>query len=177
MNALFERFVWRVLETICARRGLRVHYQRKDRSVLWDESRGRSYASVIPDLLVDRPASDDSALAIDAKYKQYDERKLSSDDIYQTFLYAFAYGLRPSGTAQPPQSFIIYPASQQKPLAAVLQVRGQGNRVLGKVRAVGVHVPTLLGEVQRGGEGDISAALGSYIGEGLQADQPGMPPI
>jgi hypothetical protein len=31
-------------------------------------------------------------VAIDAKYKLYDERRLSSGDVYQSFLYAYAYG-------------------------------------------------------------------------------------
>ena len=56
-------------------------------------STGQPYARVVPDILVERSAADTTArLAIDAKYKLYDERKLSSSDVYQSFLYAYAYG-------------------------------------------------------------------------------------
>ena len=49
------------------------------------------YAAVIPDILLERPASRSVARPVDAKYKLYDERKLDQGDIYQTFFYAWAY--------------------------------------------------------------------------------------
>lgn len=170
MNGLFERFVWRVLKIICARQGLRVHYQRKDRSILWDETHGRPYTSVIPDLLVESPHSR-FALAVDAKYKQYDERRLSPGDIYQSFLYSFAYG--PQGGDDIPRALVIYPASgvhleglvpplrhrylppdqTLHPRESVLLIRRATGSDLGKVRALGIHVPTLLEEVRSEQEG------------------------
>jgi 5-methylcytosine-specific restriction enzyme subunit McrC len=65
---------------------MRVHYQRADRSIILNASTGQPYARVVPDILVERSAADTTArLAIDAKYKLYDERKLSSSDVYQSF--------------------------------------------------------------------------------------------
>ncbi len=161
MNALFERFVWRVLEIVCARHGLRVQYQRKDRSILWDEKNSKTYASVIPDLLVNVPDTN-HFLAVDAKYKQYDERKLSSTDIYQTFLYAFAYGTGRSDDA--PRALLIYPASQVQVQQAGVQVRNRKGRGIGSVRALGIHIPTLLHEVRSGVPGPQSKALTSQTG-------------
>ncbi len=154
MNALFERFVWRALEIICAGRGLRVQYQRKDRSILWDATRERPYASVIPDLLVRSPLRD-TALAVDAKYKPYDEHKLSPADIYQTFLYAIAYsGEKMDGR---PRAFVIYPMSDIEPRETALFVRNLSGYPRGEVRALGIHIPSLLQEVS-------SAAPGQHAG-------------
>jgi 5-methylcytosine-specific restriction enzyme subunit McrC len=89
MNRLFEMFVFRLVDTLLAGSGMRVQYQRADRSIILNASTGQPYARVVPDILVERSAAGTTArLAIDAKYKLYDERKLSSSDVYQSFLYA-----------------------------------------------------------------------------------------
>lgn len=160
MNALFERFIWRVLEHIAKQRGLRVRYQRKDRSILWNEGTDRPYGSIIPDLLLDRPGHP-GALAIDAKYKTYDAKRLSNDDLYQTFLYAFAYG---SGSARTmPQALLIYPASQQTPSETTVQIRGHGAQPLGSITALGLHIPTLLTEVRKSQSGPQCALVSGHI--------------
>jgi 5-methylcytosine-specific restriction enzyme subunit McrC len=159
MNALFERFVWRVLDRLAAGRGWRVHYQRKDRSILWNEATDRSYAGVIPDLLVGRAGGSGGLLAIDAKYKQYDLRKLGNEDVYQTFLYAFAY----AGDAALPEALVIYPASQPAAVEAALQVRDRRGRPLGRIRALGVHAPTLLTEARSGRPGPTTTLLADRI--------------
>ena len=160
MNALFERFIWRVLEHIAKPRGLRVRYQRKDRSILWNEGADRSYGSVIPDLLLDRPGHP-GALAIDAKYKTYDAKRLSNDDLYQTFLYAFAYGSDNARTM--PQALLIYPASQQTPSETTVQIRGHGAQPLGSITALGLHIPTLLTEVRKSQSGPQCALVSGHI--------------
>ena len=52
----------------------------------------RPYTNIIPDVVVERRGESDCRVAIDAKYKLYDERGFDPGDIYQTFLYAFALG-------------------------------------------------------------------------------------
>jgi len=94
MNRLFEQFLWRVLNTLCSRNNLRVRYQLKNRSVLWNGLKNKPYSNIIPDFLVDLPSASSemkSCLPVDAKYKLYDELKVGNADIYQCFLYAFAY--------------------------------------------------------------------------------------
>lgn len=82
-------FVDRLVDTLLAGSAKRVYYQRPDRSIILNASSGQPYARVVPDILIERSAAGTTAcVAIDAKYKLYDERKLSSSDVYQNSLYA-----------------------------------------------------------------------------------------
>ena len=87
---------------------MRVHYQRADRSIILNASTGQPYARVVPDILVERSAADSTArLAIDAKYKSSGQgRKLSSSDVYQSLLYAYAYGA--AGGPALPAALLVY---------------------------------------------------------------------
>lgn len=164
MNALFERFIWRILEHLAKPRGLRVRYQRKDRSILWNSGADRPYGSVIPDLLLDR-SGHAGALAIDAKYKDYDAKLLSNDDIYQTFLYAFAYGQR-AGLA-PPSALLLYPAGRPTPTETIVAIRDSAARTLGSIHALGLHIPSLLADIRRGVPGHQTQHLTDCIGKVL----------
>ncbi len=158
MNALFERFIWRVVERLAVPHGLRVRYQRKDRSILWNASADRPYGSVIPDLLLDRPGQP-GALAIDAKYKTYDVKRLSNDDLYQTFLYAFVYG----HAAAAPQALLIYPANGTIPARTIVTIRDSTAHTLGSIHALGLHVPSLLHEVRDRTPGPQTDHLMEYL--------------
>src|SRR5262249_16874818 len=76
MNRLFEKFVFCVLNLLLAPR-FRVHYQRGDSSIIIDAETNRPYARVIPDILVEQNATEmpTGCIAVDAKYKLYDDRK------------------------------------------------------------------------------------------------------
>ena len=102
-------FVFRLVDTLVAKADVRVHYQRADRSIILNASTGQPYARVVPDILVERRADATTRLAIDAKYKLYDERRLSSGDVYQSFLYAYAYGDTSGQTL--PTALVVYPSS------------------------------------------------------------------
>ena len=160
MNALFEKFVWRVLEVLCAARGLCVRYQRKDRSILWDAMHDRPYARVIPDLLVESPGAD-SWLPVDAKYKRYDSKHLDNADIYQTLLYALAYGAADSSGES--QALVVYPSSDVSERQAAVEIRHSQGNVVATVRALGVHMPTLLSEIRAGKTGLQSSLLCKYL--------------
>jgi hypothetical protein len=67
---------------------------------------GTTYARVIPDLVVDLPTG--QRIPADAKYKRYDDRRADPGDVYQAFLYAFAYAHPAAGS---PASLILYPAT------------------------------------------------------------------
>ena len=97
MNQLFERFVTRVVEQVLPVARYRVTSQIPFRSVVWNVSSQRPYTNIIPDVVVERRGESDRRVAIDAKYKLYDERGFDQSDIYQTFLYAFALGATASG--------------------------------------------------------------------------------
>src|SRR5690606_16154773 len=74
MNVLFERFVEVVLAAALGPTW-RIRRQPRDRSILRDVVARAPYGSVIPDLLVERP-TDGVRVAVDAKYKRYDLRKI-----------------------------------------------------------------------------------------------------
>ncbi len=87
MNQLFERFVTRLVEQILPVVQYRVTSQIPFSSVVWNVSNQRVYSNIIPDVVVERRGQSDYRVAIDAKYKLYDEREFDHPDIYQTFLY------------------------------------------------------------------------------------------
>jgi len=106
MNRLFEAFVTRLLTDTLEPHGIRVLPQHRTPSIVVDEDLGTTYARVIPDLLVDLPTG--QRIPADAKYKRYDDRRVDRGDVYQGFLYAFAYAHPAAGT---PPSLILYPAT------------------------------------------------------------------
>jgi 5-methylcytosine-specific restriction enzyme subunit McrC len=106
MNRLFEAFVTRLLTDTLEPHGIRVLPQYRTPSIVVDEDLGTTYARVIPDLLVDLPTG--QRIPADAKYKRYDDRRVDRGDVYQAFLYAFAYAHPAAGS---PASLILYPAT------------------------------------------------------------------
>lgn len=108
MNILFEQFLHKYLVQVLSKSDLTVAYQRHDRSIIWDIFRNRSYSQVIPDFLVSSSNSS-KRLAIDAKYKIYDDRKVDPGDIAQIFLYAYAYD-----HSLQPMALLIYPTEKNR---------------------------------------------------------------
>ena len=103
MNELFESFVSRLVADALTQHGLRVHAQRRDRTIVIDDATGRGYSAIIPDLLLEGRYGDTVVrLPIDAKYKLYDNKKIKEADVYQTFFYAFAYASGKQGAASSP---------------------------------------------------------------------------
>lgn len=145
MNLLFERFVYRLFERILAGTALAVDYQRADRSIIWNADKNQPYSRVIPDLLIRVRNTPHRRLAIDAKYKLYDERKISPADVYQSFLYAYAYG-EPSGEKDPPAALIVYPSSVSLPQSVRLHVRSAKKLAGAEISALGLSIPACLSE-------------------------------
>ena len=143
MNLLFQQFIERYLEWTLRGSGLRLHAQRRDRSILYDLTRSQPYATVIPDLLLENPATG-AHLPIDAKYKCYDDGKVSNADIYQAFLYAYAY----QGGEERPRALLIYPSKQPSALRTDLQVRNSMQRVGAEVQVVGVNIGEALESIK-----------------------------
>jgi 5-methylcytosine-specific restriction enzyme subunit McrC len=130
MNRLFEAFVTRLLADTLEPRGIRVLPQHRSPSIVVDEDLGTTYARVIPDLLVDLPTG--RRLPADAKYKRYDDRRVDPGDVYQAFLYAFAYA-DPGGGS--PASLILYPATSGSAgfRLAIQNISGlRGARIVGR---------------------------------------------
>ena len=80
------------------------------------------YSTITPDLVIEEAATGRS-VPVDIKYKAYDVKKISTGDIYQTFLYAYALGDDPTER----RAGILYPTTMPTYGALVGQA-GQADR-------------------------------------------------
>ena len=87
-----------------------------------------------------------AGVAIDAKYKLYDERGFDQGDIYQTFLYAFALG----ATGRVPTSLLLYPATVDESRHTRLRIRRLSGGAGADIVGIGLPVAALLNELTGG---------------------------
>jgi 5-methylcytosine-specific restriction enzyme subunit McrC len=137
MNVLFERFIAKALEDSASGTPFRVDRQSSTGSIIIDASTGRTYTRVRPDMLV-RHSERDDTYPIDTKYKLYDERHVAPEDIYQAFLYAFAF--HPGHG--PRQASLVYPSDRSE-VNQQLAVRGSGT-TQATIRGVRVNLSELV---------------------------------
>ena len=164
MNQLFERFVTRLVEQILPVARYRVSSQISFKSVVWNVSSQRPYANIIPDVVVERRGQSDCRVAIDAKYKLYDERGFDQGDIYQTFLYAFALGATAADGL--PTSLLLYPATAEEPGSTRLRIRRLSGGAGAEIIGIGLPVAALLRELTAGpGETPLRDGLATVIEE------------
>jgi len=156
MSRLFEEFVTCLLEQMVVDSGIRVDRQSVDRSVLWNPDAHRPFGHVRPDALLVGDGGR-MRLPIDAKYKDYDGKKLQPDDIYQASIYALALARSPVPDRLR-TCVLLYPsrgrrsAEQQR-----VQVR-TANIGTAEVVAIGLPVAELLDKLR-------SADGNSFAGE------------
>ena len=166
MNRLFERFVTRAIEQILPAARYRVTSQIPFRSVVWNVSHQRPYTNIIPDVVVERRGGSDHRVAIDAKYKLYDERGFDQGDIYQTFLYAFALGTTASGGM--PTSLLLYPATSEGSRSTRLRIHRLSGGTGAEIVGVGLPVSALLKELTAdAGETPCRDSLATLIDDSL----------
>jgi 5-methylcytosine-specific restriction enzyme subunit McrC len=139
MNPLFEKFIEVLVRHTLRNEPISISAQRSSSGHIWDLNRGETYKRLRPDLLL---TSRESRLAIDAKYKRYDVMKLHESDIYQTFLYAYAF--RHSSAPALPSAMILYPADTLAHKAQHLQIRDSQGTVQARLHAYGVDIPDAL---------------------------------
>lgn len=158
MNRLFERFVYRWVDQFLKKTPAHVSYQVGQSSIIWDATASRPYARVIPDLLLKWRNQTGKRLAIDAKYKIYDQRRLVPDDIYQLFFYAYAFGNKTPNAALS-SSLLIYPSeSANKPIVE-LQIKNILGVAGARIGVLGIHIPTALEEAKNKFNGPVSRAF------------------
>ena len=166
MNRLFEMFVFRLVDQSLVGTGFHVHYQRGDGSIIVNASTNQPYARVVPDLLIEANDPSVSArVAVDAKYKLYDERKLESRDVYQGFLYAYAFG--GSGGQAIPAALLLYPSSTRSSKSVRLRVRNAQTSAGAEILALGFSIPEALAEVTHGVRGPVTQAIIEAIQQGM----------
>ena len=120
MNVLFERFIAQALEDSASGTPFRVDRQSSTGSIIIDALTGRTYTRVRPDVLV-RHSEREETYPVDTKYKLYDERRVAPEDVYQAFLYAFAF--HPGHG--PRQASLVYPSDRSE-VNQRLAVRSSG---------------------------------------------------
>jgi 5-methylcytosine-specific restriction enzyme subunit McrC len=139
MNALFETFITVLMRAVLKEHDLVIHAQAKSGGHIWDVGRDRSYRHIIPDLLVEKLSGDQ--LAIDAKYKRYDEQKLAEADIYQVFLYAHAFR---DSNGKIPSALLLYPSEGRSKQPTQLHIRDGQGYTQARLYALGVDIPSAL---------------------------------
>lgn len=160
MNTLFELFVFRFIQRALDPSLYQVKYQQRDRSIIWNANENRPYARVIPDLLIEYSDHPEKRLVIDTKYKLYDTKKISPSDVYQCFLYAYAYD---SGTGSIPRSIILYPTLDRFPQATHLHVRTKEQIIGASILAQGFNIPLALDEIRQNKQGGLSASIETLV--------------
>jgi len=160
MNRLFELFAARFINHALQDKLYQIDDQKRDRSIIWDLMQERPYTHIIPDILI--KLDNDHYLTIDAKYKLYDEKKLSTADIYQSFFYAYAYN---DQGKQKPAALLLYPSSKQHERAGYLQIRGQNKEVKAHLRAISISIPEAISEINNDTLGPMSQVLSEAIEE------------
>jgi 5-methylcytosine-specific restriction enzyme subunit McrC len=159
MNPLFETFIEVLVRSVLRGENITIRAQGKSAGHIWDVGRDRSYTQIIPDLLIETHSG--VRLAIDAKYKRYDDYKLAQSDIYQTFLYAYAFR-DPGGMM--PSAILLYPSESRAMQITRLHIRdGQGN-TQARLHSLGVDIPRAL----NGLSGTEDGGLFSHIREVIQ---------
>jgi 5-methylcytosine-specific restriction enzyme subunit McrC len=160
MNLLFEQFVTRLLEETFAGTSVRVVAQRRDRSLLINDRTGRPYAAVIPDVLLERPdEAGRRRVPVDAKYKLYDEHRIDSGDVYQTFFYGYAYARTQEHAEGKAVAYVVYPASAgAEPIQ--LRVQRTDGMTAARIRTIALDVPAALQAIRDGQSGTLPSLLG-----------------
>jgi 5-methylcytosine-specific restriction enzyme subunit McrC len=149
MNELFEAFVTRLVADALRADNIRVHAQRRDRSIVKYDFSGRTYSAIIPDLLLEgRYRGDIVRLPVDAKYKLYDAKKLNESDVYQAFFYAFAYAAE-TDRRNPARAVILYPRSGEGADTA-LRVETHVGTTTARIQAFGVDIDGALDAIRAG---------------------------
>jgi 5-methylcytosine-specific restriction enzyme subunit McrC len=105
---------------------------------------------------------------VDAKYKLYDEKRLSTADIYQSFFYAYAYNDSANKT---PAALLLYPSSGQRERQGYLQIRAQDLAVKAQLRALSISIPQAITEIRENTFGPISQVLLEVVDEFIEADK------
>lgn len=143
MNDLFEAFVTRlVADAFKNDEYVMVEPQARNSIIQIQRDTGTfdPYSSVIPDLLVTIPdQGGQRRVPLDAKYKLYDKKKLQAADVYQAFVYSYAFGRKDTT----PVALLLYPSASGSS-KTVLRVLAQADLRASRIIALGLDVPRLL---------------------------------
>ncbi|MEV0660769.1 McrC family protein [Actinomadura luteofluorescens] len=137
MNTLFEDFVTRLLRDAFSGTSVVVRAQETLPGAIRGES-GHSYTEIRPDVQLVRGRR---LCPVDAKYKLYADKQVSTSDLFQSFAYAQAG----SSSGEPPHAFIVYASEGGMPPKTVGLHRADGT-VAARVTYQAVDIPKVLRE-------------------------------
>jgi 5-methylcytosine-specific restriction enzyme subunit McrC len=152
MNALFERFVDWLVARVYSGTGVDLQAQKRNPSLI--TVNGRHRRPIAPDLIISQSGR---SVAIDAKYKKYDEWEISPSDVYQLLLYAQCY----TGFTAIPTSYLIYPASRRKTPPTIVELTVPTDVGPRKVRvsALGIPLAEIVGGLRDGNQEPVQATI------------------
>jgi len=142
MNALFERFLERWLGDILKPSGLTVSPQVKHYTALWSPGDSKSIGLIQPDFIVSSRSGASHKVPIDAKYKAYDAKAVSNDDLYQAAVYAIAFS--DSQSSRIPTTLILYPGESDHDEFRTVVVRNRSRDSHARIMSLGIHIPTAI---------------------------------
>ena len=159
MNTVFEGFVTRLVRDAVQSSGLDVSAQARLRAVIRNDDTSRTYSTIKPDLVINEPWSGRS-VPIDIKYKLYEDRKISTSDIYQAFLYAFALGHEASDR----RAGVIYAAktATSGPRLSIKPVEGP---IAARIVGAGLDVATALDALASSARASFLEQVRRMVGE------------
>lgn len=141
MNAVFEAFLARLLRDATRNTDLTVQADQNLGNIICFPN-GSRYTDVRPDIrLVKGRGADLWYRSIDAKYKRYSGRRLSTPDLYQSFTYAHA--LSRSSHDETPTACIVYSTDKATPTQTIV-LHDLERRPRARIIAVGLNVPATL---------------------------------
>lgn len=160
MNAIFEQFVTRLVINSLVGTPLRVHPQKSLRAVILEERTGHTYSRIQPDLIVEDTTTGHT-VPIDVKYKLYDsEKKISSSDIYQSFVYAYSVGAQ----SDTPRAGLLYPSTTSISGPA-LYIKSLTGAKPARIRGAGLDVAYVLDAIDGPSHDLLHARVRSMVHE------------
>jgi 5-methylcytosine-specific restriction enzyme subunit McrC len=166
MNPLFENFVRTFIKHAVKHEGYRVLPSVGVRSIIRHLPEGYSYGTIRPDVLVERQGF---RFPVDAKYKRYEDFKVGSSDIYQCFLYAFAF-TNPS-YALGRGAALMYPTSADIKLER-LEVRSSDGQKGAEIAVFGLPIRAALDQLESGIAGDVTKRVRNLVSRYCRAETP-----
>lgn len=120
------------------------HRQHRNAQAVVDARTGRSHTTIRPDFLLSRGEGSERQLPVDAKYKRYERRRVSTSDVYQMSAYAQAFAGPPGdGT---PSALLVFPA--QSGYSRQLEFRSTDGRTRAFIEVHGLAMEQLFDQLR-----------------------------
>lgn len=157
MHELFEKFVEKLFAS-----ALKLEYKvlpkETESKFFWNNEANKSYASLCPDILISHKNNPSVRLPVDAKYKIYDFRNVTTADLYQTFSYAHAFGH--GNHAFLPTALIVFPTTSEESQIQKVKIRRQLDLAsTGELIIVPINIKNSLGAIRAGNLTDLLSDL------------------